>query len=41
METAMPLNAPDLLTRLLNARTTAQVEAIMAGLPIASPDQYQ
>ena len=33
--------APDLLGRLLSARTTAQVEAIMAGLPIVSPEQYQ
>jgi hypothetical protein len=37
----MPLNAPDLLSRLSNARTTAQVEAIMAGLPIVPPEQYQ
>ena len=33
--------APDLLTRLLDARTTAQVEAIMAGLPVVPPEQYQ
>jgi hypothetical protein len=37
----MPLNAPDLLSRLLAARTTAQVEAIMAALPIVPPEQYQ
>jgi hypothetical protein len=37
----MPLNAQDLLMRLLTARTTAQVEAIMAGLPIVSTEQYQ
>jgi hypothetical protein len=37
----MPLNAPDLFTRLLAARTTAQVESLMAALPIVSPDQYQ
>ena len=37
----MPLNAPDLLSRLSNARTTAQVDAIMAGLPIVPPEQYQ
>ena len=35
------LTPPDLLGRLLNARATAQVEAIMAGLPIVSPEQYQ
>src|SRR6266481_3993340 len=33
--------SPDLLGRLLNARTTSQVEAVMAGLPIVSPDGYQ
>lgn len=32
---------PDLLARLLKARTTAGVEAIMAALPIVSPDEYQ
>jgi hypothetical protein len=37
----MPLNAPDLLNRLLKAKSTAQVEAIMAGLPIVSPEDYQ
>ncbi|WP_368506920.1 hypothetical protein [Bradyrhizobium lupini] len=37
----MPLNAPDLLTRLSSARSTGQVEAIMAGLPIVPPEQYQ
>jgi len=31
----------DLLGRLLNARTTAQVEAIMTTLPIVPPEQYQ
>lgn len=30
-----------LLSQLLNARTTARVEAIMSGLPIISPDDYQ
>ncbi len=35
------LASPDLLARLLDARTTTQVEAIMAGLPIVSPDDYQ
>jgi hypothetical protein len=37
----MPLNAPDLLHRLMNVRSTAQTEAIMAGLPIVPPEQYQ
>jgi len=37
----VPLNAPDLLLRVLAARTTAQVEAIVAALPIISPEQYQ
>lgn len=37
----MPLNAPDLLTRVLNARSTAQVDAIMTGLPIVAPEHYQ
>ena len=40
-ETPMPLNAPDLLSRLLTARTTAQVEAITASLPIIPPEKYQ
>src|ERR1700722_11169049 len=31
----------DLLGRLLDARATSQVEAIMAGPPIVSPEQYQ
>jgi hypothetical protein len=31
----------DLFERLLNARKTAQVEAIMATLPIVPPDEYQ
>jgi hypothetical protein len=37
----MPMNAPDLLHRLMKARSTAQIEAIMAGLPIVPPEQYQ
>lgn len=37
----MSLNAPDLLARVLGARSTAQVEAIMSGLPIVPPEQYQ
>ncbi len=37
----MPTNAPDLLSRLMNARTTAQIEAILSGLPIVPPEQYQ
>src|SRR5881394_69476 len=37
----MPLNAPDLLPRLMNARSTAAVEAILAGLPIVPPEPYQ
>jgi hypothetical protein len=32
---------PDLLRRLIAARTTAQVEAIMAGLLIVPPEHYQ
>jgi hypothetical protein len=35
------LTRPDLLGQLLNARATAQVEAIMASLPIVSPERYQ
>ena len=35
------LKPSDLLGRLLNARTTTQVEAIMASLPIVSPEHYQ
>lgn len=31
----------DLLGRLLSARSTAQVEAILATLPVISPDDYQ
>lgn len=31
----------DLLARLLSARSTAQVEAILAMLPVVSPDEYQ
>lgn len=37
----MPMNATDLLTRLINARSSAQAEAIIATLPIVSPEQYQ
>lgn len=37
----MPTSAPDLLNRLFNVRSTAQVEAIMAGLPIVPSEQYQ
>lgn len=38
----MPANAPpNLLSRLLDARSTAQVDAIMADLPIVAPDDYQ
>jgi hypothetical protein len=37
----MPINAPDLLQRLMMARTTVQTEAIMAGLPIVPPEEYQ
>jgi hypothetical protein len=35
------LTRPDLLGQLLNARATAQVESIMASLPIVSPEHYQ
>lgn len=35
------LTPSDLLGRLLNARATRQVEAIMESLPIVSPDSYQ
>ncbi len=34
------LTSPDLLTRLLNARTTGQIEAILDGLPIVDPEEY-
>lgn len=37
----MPLESSDLLSRLLGAHTTAHVEAIMSGLPIVPPDDYQ
>src|SRR5215470_631594 len=37
----MPNKVPDLLARLLDARSTAEVEAIMAGLPIVAAEQYQ
>lgn len=36
-----PSAPPDLLSRLLSARSTAQVEAILATLPVVSPDDYQ
>src|SRR4051794_14806125 len=32
---------PDLLQRLMEARSTAEVESIMSGLPIVPPEQYQ
>jgi hypothetical protein len=35
------MSSPDILDRLLNARTTVAAEAIMAGLPIVSPNDYQ
>src|SRR6516225_2618479 len=35
------MTSSDLLGRLLNARTTAQVEAIMRTLPIVPPEEYQ
>src|SRR5689334_21838603 len=34
-------SSPDLFKRLLNARTSAAIEAIMSSLPIVSPDNYQ
>lgn len=38
----MPATAtPDLLNRLFKARTTAHIEAVMAGLPIVPTDHYQ
>jgi hypothetical protein len=37
----MPVNVPDILVRLIGARSTTQVEAILATLPIVPPDQYQ
>jgi hypothetical protein len=38
----MPIvTPPNLLGRILNARSTAHVEAIMADLPIVAPDDYQ
>jgi hypothetical protein len=37
----MPINAPDLLQRLMMARTTVQTEAVMAGLPIVSLEKFQ
>jgi hypothetical protein len=35
------MNDPALLSRLLDARSTAQVEAIAASLPVVSPEEYQ
>ena len=37
----MSMNDSDLVGRLLDARSTAHVEAIMASLPVVPPDQYQ
>src|SRR6266436_2413759 len=38
----MPVTTPpDLLSRLLIARSTLQVESIMADLPIVPPEKYQ
>lgn len=37
----MAINDPDLLSRLLHARSTAQVEAVLAGLPVVAPEEYQ
>ena len=37
----MSMNDPALLSQLLDARSTAQVEAIMASLPVVSPQEYQ
>src|SRR6185437_7330957 len=37
----MPMNDPDLLSRLLQARSTAQVEAILTGLSVVVPENYQ
>jgi hypothetical protein len=34
-------SSPELLGRLLNARTTAKAEAIMTTLPIVPPEEYQ
>jgi hypothetical protein len=34
-------NTSDFLDRLLRARTTAGVEALLSSLPIVSPDEYQ
>jgi hypothetical protein len=33
-------NSPDLLRRLVNDRTTGQIEAILASLPIVDPEDY-
>jgi hypothetical protein len=35
------LTSPDLIVRLLSARTTDHLNAVMANLPIVSPDDYQ
>lgn len=35
------LKSPDLITRLVNARTTDHVDAILAGLPVVDFDDYQ
>lgn len=37
----MPAKTQGLLSRVLDARSTAEVEAIMASLPIVPPEQYQ
>jgi hypothetical protein len=37
----MPIDDPVLLNRLLQARSTAQVDAILAGLPVVPPEDYQ
>jgi hypothetical protein len=35
------LASPDLLVRLVTARTTTQVDSILGALPIVNPDEYQ
>lgn len=37
----MPIDDPVLLNRLLQARSTAQVDAILVGLPVVPPEDYQ
>jgi hypothetical protein len=37
----MLTNATDLLPRLMNVRSTAQIDALMAELPVVPPEQYQ